>query len=255
MKNSDRLIWLTEVDSTNNYGKRLASQGAPHGTIILADCQTGGRGRQGRSFQSPAGKGLYLSVLWRPQLPPSAALNLTCLGAVAVREGIKEATGLDVGIKWTNDLVLEGKKLGGILTEMALTLDGKLDYVIFGVGINVHHSQEDFQGEVAELATSLAIAGKIVSRENLCEALIRALDEMYESWLRDPGAEGWLEKYKAACVTLGKEVKLLRGGREEVCYAEGLDEDFGLIVRHPDGRRETVTSGEVSVRGLWGYLD
>ncbi len=250
------LICLDTVDSTNNYAKnRTVTGGIAGGTAVVSDEQTGGRGRLGRSFQSPKGKGVYVSVLWKPDIPPVRALNLTACVAVAVCEGIEAATGIKPGIKWTNDLVLKGRKLGGILTEMAVEGEtGALQYVVTGIGINANHGPEDFSDEVRPLAISLAEAlGHPVERGRLCACLLNALDAMYADWLAGRG--DFHARYRENCLTLGKPVKLLRGDRAEDAFAEDIDGDFGLIVRHPDGRRETVNSGEVSVRGLFGYMD
>lgn len=250
------LICLESVDSTNNYAKALALAGSfSDGTAIAADEQTGGRGRLGRSFQSPKGRGVYLTMLWRPHIEPARALNLTACAAVAVCDGVEAACGVRPGIKWTNDIVLGGRKLCGILTEMSVEGEsGALQYLVCGVGINANHAPEDFSDEVRPMAASLAQAlGHPVDRGRLCGCVIAALDRMYAEWLA--GAGGWWERYRDGCVTLGKPVRLIRGGRTEEAFAEGLNESFGLIVRRPDGRRETVTTGEVSVRGLFGYND
>ena len=252
-----RLVCLDSVDSTNNYAKALAMDGAGFtgGTAVTAEEQTGGRGRLGRSFQSPRGKGVYLTMLWKPNVSPVRAVNLTAYAAVAVCDGIETAVGVRPSIKWTNDIVLGGKKLGGILTEMAVEGEsGALQYLICGVGINANHTPEDFSDDVRPIATSLAQElGRPVERGRLCACMIEAMDRMYADWLT--GAGGYWERYRNGCVTLGKPVRLLRGDRAEEAFAEALSPDFGLIVRHPDGTRETVTAGEVSVRGLWGYSD
>lgn len=243
------------IDSTNNYLKLNAADTAS-GTVVIANEQTGGRGRRGRSFESPKDTGIYMSALVRPDLPPAEALNFTAFVAVAICEGIEAATGLKPGIKWTNDIVLGGKKVCGILTEMAIEGEsGLLQYIITGIGINVNQSEEDFPEDIRHIAGSLAMAaGEPVRRGRLAAELTNALDRMYEAWIH--GGGDYLERYRAACLTTGKEVKLIRAsGAVEDAFAERVDDDFGLIVRHPDGRREKVTSGEVSVRGLWGYVD
>ena len=250
------LICLDSVDSTNNYAKTLALSGAfADGTAIAADEQTGGRGRQGRSFQSPKGLGVYLTLLWKPDVPPMKAVRMTACAAVAVCEGIEAACGASPGIKWPNDIVLGGKKLCGILTEMAVEGEsGALSYVVCGVGINANHRAEDFSEDVRPIAASLAQSlGHPVDRGRLCACVISAMDRMYARWLADEG--DLLPRYRARCLTCGKRVRLLRGSGSEEAFAEGIDPDFGLVVRFPDGRRETVTTGEVSVRGLFGYMD
>ena len=245
---------VEEVDSTNSLCKRLGMDGAPDGTAVIAECQSAGRGRQGRSFQSPAGMGVYCSILWRPQVSPEALMNLPALGAIAVRRAIEEVTGVAIDIKWPNDLVLHGKKLGGILTELALEGEsGAVDYVVLGIGINVHEKQEDFEGEVADIASSLDVElGRSVSRPALAAALLRQLDVLRREALETPVR--WLSDYRESCLTIGKEVQVLRGDQRRRAVALGVDDRFGLRVRYADGTEDTVRSGEVSVRGLYGYV-
>lgn len=243
------------IDSTNNYLKRKAQDGLPDGTAAVADQQTGGRGRLGRSFSSPEGKGIYYSVLLRPDVPPAEAVNLTAYVAVAVCNGIEAATGVRPQIKWTNDIVMGGHKVCGILTEMAIEGESAaLQYIITGIGVNVNQTEEDWPEELREIAGSIAQAvGHPVQRGKLAACLLNALDQVYLDW-RDGNRAAYLERYRKDCLTVGREVKLVRPTGEEVAAAIGIDDQFGLIVRHPDGREETITSGEVSVRGLYGYV-
>ena len=242
------------IDSTNNYLKR-ESGNLPDGATAVADQQTGGRGRLGRSFASPEGKGIYYSVLLRPDLPPAEAVNLTAYVAVAVCNGIEETTGVRPQIKWTNDIVMNGRKVCGILTEMAIEGEtAALQYIVTGIGVNVNQTAEDWPEELKAIAGSIAQAvGHPVRRGRLAACLLNALDRVYLDWLAGNHAS-YLEQYRKDCLTVGREVKLLRSGGEEIATAIGIDDKFGLIVRHPDGREETVTSGEVSVRGLYGYV-
>ena len=248
------IICLDSVDSTNNYAKKLAGEGAPHGTVVLTDHQTGGRGRRGNSFLSPAGKGLYLSVLLRPDLPPAEVINLTAWIAVAVCDAVEQVIGERPGIKWTNDLILRSKKLCGILTEMSLEAEtGELQYVVAGIGINVSQTGADFGSEVGALAISLEQAlGRRIRRSELAAAVIRALARMMDDFPHEKAA--YLERYRADCLTVGKEVRLIRKGETRIAFAEAIDDDFALVVRGADGSVETVTAGDVSVRGLLGYV-
>lgn len=242
---------LDTVDSTNSEVKRRSA--APEGLAVLAAEQTGGRGRRGRSFQSLAGKGLYLSLLLKPRLPLDQVTQLTAWTAVAVCDGVEEACGLRPGIKWTNDLILNGKKLCGILTELELEGEtGELSCVIPGIGINVSQTEEDFGPELAEIATSLLReTGEAVPLDRLAASVLSALDRMYQAF---PGEkERYLRRYRADCVTLGRPVRLIRPNGSEEAFALDIDDDFALRVRYPDGREGTVSSGEVSVRGLLGY--
>lgn len=246
---------LESVDSTNSACRRLALEGAEDGTVVMADCQTAGRGRRNRSFQSPAGRGLFLSILWRPGCTPDKLLPLTALSAVAVYRAVERVCGLNLRIKWPNDLVLHGKKLGGILTEMALEGEsGLVSHAVVGIGLNVHHLPSDFEGQVRDIATSLdmELDGR-VCRGKLAAALLEELDYLRGEVLFAP--EKWLEPYRAACLNIGQTVQLIRGETRERVEAVAVDGQFGLVVRHENGELETVRSGEVSVRGLYGYAE
>ena len=173
---------LAEVDSTNSYLKREALAGAPHGTVAVANYQNAGRGRMTRSFQSPPGRGVYLSILLRPQLPPEELLGVTGMTAVAVCAAVERTAGVRPGIKWTNDLVLNGRKLCGILTEMAVEGEtGITQFLVIGAGVNVSHTPEDFEPEVAKMATSLAQEGYQVSRAALAAAMAEELYRLSEA--------------------------------------------------------------------------
>lgn len=251
---SPDLRCLEEVDSTNSYLKREALAGAPHGTVAVANCQTAGRGRLSRRFLSPPDRGVYLSVLLRPQLPPEALMGATGMAAVAVARAVERVSGAAVQIKWTNDLVLNGKKLCGILTEMALEGEtGMVQSLVIGAGVNVSHSREDFGPAVAEMATSLALEGYAVPRARLASAMIEELYRLSECL--DGDTRSWVEEYRRRCVTLGRPVQLLWTEGLEQADALDIDGQFGLVIRRADGSVTTVRTGEVSVRGLYGYVE
>ena len=249
-----RLIWwFDSIDSTNTRARELAKQGAPEGTILLADTQTGGRGRMGRSFHSPAGTGIYMSVILRPGCAPAELMHLTCAVAVAMCDAVEAATGLRPGIKWTNDLVFGKRKLGGILTELGLGTDGRVDYAIVGIGVNCCQREEDFPADIRAIAGSLAMAtGNAVDRPRAAAAMICSLREMRMRLLSDKDA--LLAQYRRDCVTLGKSISLVRG--DEVRHGKALDIDSegALVVEFSPGIAETVNSGEVSIRGMYGYV-
>ena len=251
----ESLYCLEEVDSTNSFLKRIALEGAPDGTVAVADYQSGGRGRMARTFQSPKGKGVYLSILLRPTLTPAQLLPVTALTAVAMCDAVENTCGLRPQIKWTNDLVLDGRKMTGILTEMALEGEtGTVQSLVIGAGINVHQQPEDFSPEVSAMATSLTqVLGYPVARARLAAEMVAALQRLAADLGGDLGR--YLDAYRRDCLTLGKDVQLLWGDRRDTVFAEDIDDQFGLVVRYPDGHRETVRSGEVSVRGLYGYID
>ena len=250
----DTLYWYDTIDSTNVRIKQLAKEGAPQGTVVIAGEQTGGRGRLGRSFSSPAGQGVYLSALLRPACPPEKLMHLTCAVAVAMCRAVERACGVRPGIKWTNDLVHGNKKLGGILTEVAVdSRTGLLEYAIVGVGINCLQSTQDFPRELRDMAASLSVvSGKRVSPGILAAAMTEELYALSGSLLTQK--EILMASYKESCITLGKDVVLIRG--EEVRYGRALDlDDSGaLLVDFGNGDIRPVSSGEVSVRGMYGYL-
>ena len=238
------------TDSTNTRAKDLAVSGAPHGTVVIADCQTGGRGRMGRSFHSPAGMGVYLSVILRPGCPATDLMHLTCATAVATAVAVQAATGLRPGIKWTNDLVADGKKLGGILTELTVNTAGKVDFAVVGIGINCGFIQ--FPQDIRGIATSLEICTqRSIDRADVIAALLTALEAMCQN-LSD--SKAILAQYRKDCITVGRDISLIRG--EEIRHGTALDvdESGALVIRFADGQVAAVNSGEVSIRGMYGYV-
>lgn len=249
----ERFQFIPELDSTNDQLKLLAKQGAPHGTVLIADRQTGGHGRRGRTFLSPAGVGIYLSILLRPQCAPGELMHLTCAAAVAMCDAVEASAGFRPGIKWTNDLVYGGRKLCGILTELGLSPRGGLDYAIIGIGVNCCQSESDFPPEIRNIAGSLAMAsGREICRPRVAAAMMEALYAMSEAL--SGSRQAMLARYRADCVTIGQEISLLRGGEVRRGKALDVDSQGALVVAFADGTVEAVTSGEVSVRGMYGYV-
>lgn len=249
----EQFQFFPEIDSTNDRLKALAAQGAPHGTVLVADRQTGGHGRRGRSFLSPAGMGIYLSILLRPDCAPTELMHLTCATAVAMCDAVEKAAFFRPGIKWTNDLVSGGKKLGGILTELGLSPQAKLEYAIIGIGINCCQQEADFAPEIRSMAGSLAmIAGREINRCRLAAVMMESLQAM--DGLLLSGKDQLLAQYRQDCITIGQDISLLRGDEVRHGKALDVDADGALVVAFPGGSIETVTSGEVSVRGMYGYL-
>ena len=246
--------WVEETGSTNDDLKRLAKQGAPHGTVLIADRQRGGHGRMGRSFHSPEGVGIYFSILLRPDCGPGELMHLTCATAVAMCDAVEASAGFRLGIKWTNDLVFGKQKLGGILTELGLSSRGTVDYAIIGIGINCRQKEADFPEEIRGIAASLSmVTEKDIDRAKVAAAMMDALHRMDSLLLTDKAEI--LDRYRHDCITIGQEVSLLRVG-DPVRHgrAVDMDDEGALIVEFPDGHREAVNSGEVSVRGMYGYL-
>lgn len=240
------------VESTNTLAKQMAAQGAAHGTVLIADRQTGGRGRMGRSFHSPAGMGIYMSMILRMDKPAQELMHLTCAAAVAAADAIEEVSGIRPGIKWINDLVWENRKLAGILTELILAPDGShAQYAIIGIGINCHQRSEDFPEDIRSIAVSLdTAAGRRIRREHLIDALIEKLEKMAGD-LENKATI--MATYRKSCVTVGKEIRVHRLDSVTSAFALDVDDDGSLIVRFSDGSIRSVNSGEVSVRGMYGY--
>lgn len=249
----DSLLWFDSIDSTNTRARELARQGAPHGTVLIADRQTGGRGRRGRSFHSPAGVGVYLSVILRPHCAPQALMHLTCAAAVAMCEAVESATGLRPGIKWTNDLVYEKRKIAGILTELGFDKGGMVDFAIVGIGMNCCQRESDFPEAIRGIAGSLAsVSGQEINRAKVAAAMIDALYRMDQSLMCEKAQ--LLEQFRSSCITLGQDVSVVRGDEIRRGRALDIDPDGALIVAFSDGHTEAVNSGEVSIRGMYGYV-
>ena len=248
--------YLATCPSTNDLMKAMAEAGAAEGTVLVAGEQTRGKGRLGRSFTSAAGKGIYLSALLRPDLLPQALLPLTGFVAEAMIRAVLRTTGARPGIKWVNDLLLNGKKLCGILTESAFSAGGgRLTYVVVGVGLNVNYAREDFPPELQTLAGSLQTElGRSFPLGPLSAAMIEELDALYDALLTG-GTEAYLSAYRRDCLTLGRDVLLVQNGVSTPAFARDVDDALGLLVRYPDGREALIRSGEASVRGLSGYID
>jgi len=248
----DRVHYFSTIGSTNDEARRLARQGAPCGTVLIAETQTGGHGRRGRSFHSPASSGIYLSVILRPNCAATELMHLTCAAAVAVCDAVERSAGFRPGIKWTNDIVHGKRKLGGILTELGFHLQGSVDYAIIGIGLNCSQRLTDFPQEIQEFAGSLEMFSKDpIDRSAVASGIILSLSQLEQTLLT--AKDHILRQYRADCITLGKDVLLLRG--DEVRYGRALDIDSegGLIVQFDTGT-ETVNSGEISVRGMYGYI-
>lgn len=242
------IYFYEETDTTNNRARELALEGAPEGTLVVAEKQTAGRGRRGKVWESPLGTGIWMSLVLRPQIMPAEASVLTLLCGLATAEAIEAETGLSAGIKWPNDILINGKKAVGILMEMDCEMS-EVHFAIPGIGINVNTAS--FPPEIAEIATSLYLeCGKTVSRRRLVHKVLERLEEHYETFLRTGSFAAMLEDYRKHCITLGKEVHVL--GREPF-FAEALDitPEGELLVRRADnGKEEVVFSGEVSIRGV-----
>ena len=241
------------IDSTNTRLKEMARAGAPEGTVLLAHSQTGGRGRLGRSFHSPPSKGIYFSLLLRPDLPAAKLMHLTCAVGVAVCNAVETVMQFRPGIKWINDLVAGKQKAGGILTELSIDPAGKVAYAVIGIGINCSHKREDFPAELQDIATSLeAFTGKECDQSKLVAELIIGLYKMNTVLIS--GKAEVMAQYRKDCITVGKEIQVIRDQTCKPGLALDVLEDGQMLVRYPDGTEEPVDSGEVSIRGMYGYI-
>ena len=250
---TEHLQCFSSLGSTNDHLRALAKAGAPAGTAVLADHQTGGHGRRGRSFHSPEGVGVYLSLLLRPDCPPAELMHLTCAVAVAMCDAVEVSAGFRPGIKWTNDLVSGKRKLGGILTEIGFNQKGNVDWAIIGVGINCCQQLSDFPEEIRDMAGSLSmISGAATDRAKVAAAMLAQLHRMSENLL--PRKEALLNQYRSDCMTLRQDVVLIRGEEKRYGHALDIDDSGALVVRFEDGQTEAVNSGEISVRGMYGYV-
>lgn len=249
----EKIQFYDTISSTNDVLKQLAIQGAPEGTVLVANCQTGGRGRLGRTFLSPSQVGIYLSVLLRPSCKPGELMHLTCASATATCTAIQQAAGFRPGIKWTNDIVYQNRKLSGTLTELGIQPDGSTAYAIIGTGINCNQTIQDFPPEIQEIAGSLKMAaGREINRALVAAKLIDALYDTNQRLLTQK--KEILAAYRRDCVTLGKRISVIQKERIRHGTALDVDEAGALVVRFDDGSVETVNSGEVSVRGMYNYI-
>ena len=241
-----RLVCLDETGSTNLEAFRLAEAGAVEGTVVLADRQSAGKGRLGRQWISPGGVNLYLSVVLRPHLPPYEAPQLTFLSAVAVARAIEQTCGLIPVIKWPNDVLLNGRKVAGLLNEMSAETD-QVGFVVLGIGVNINMSVDQFPDDLRSPATSLSIAsGETVSRVLFAVRLLTALDQEYARFL-DEGFGPVREEWARRCNAYGRQVSVVVGGVELKGPFAGIDHDGALLLQLPDGRLERVMSGDVTV--------
>lgn len=248
-------VFLEKTDSTNNEAKRRAEAGAGHGMLVIAEKQEAGKGRRGRSWSSPSGSGIWMTLLLKPEFSPSQAAMLTLVAAMAAEAGIRKETGLETGIKWPNDIVIKGRKVCGILTEMSAEPD-YINHVVIGIGINVN--VEAFPEELQDTATSLCLEmGHKVKRAGIIAEIWKAFEEYYEKFMETADLQPLKEMYESRLLNLGREVCVLAPRGEWRGIAKGIDRLGRLLIEPSDETDKTwkaVDSGEVSVRGVYGYV-
>ena len=248
----NKILYFDKLDSTNTKVRELALSGAESGTVVVADVQTAGKGRRGRSWESPAGTNIYMSILLKPNLEPVKAPMVTLVMAYSVAKVLKGIGFDNIQIKWPNDLILSGKKVCGILTEMEL--DGTdISHVVVGVGINVN--TVDFSEEIVDKATSFAKeSGKQWNRKELTEKIAEQFLADFGKFLEEKDLAFLQDEYNEMLVNRDKEVRVLQPGNEFEAVALGINQVGELLVRKMDGQEEAIFAGEVSVRGIYGYI-
>lgn len=246
------LYYYEDTDSTNADAMRLGEEGAEHGTLVVANHQNKGRGRRGRVWQSPVGTTISMSFLVKPEIAPGKASMLTLVMALAVAKGIEEACDLSTAIKWPNDILVNGKKVCGILTEMKAEMD-YIHGVIIGVGINVN--VESFPEDLQSMATSLILEkGRKVSRAEVIERVAENFEEYYEKFMETEDLSLLRDLYEERLISKGKSVKVLDPQGEYTGISKGITDTGELVVETQDGKEQQVYAGEVSVRGIYGYV-
>lgn len=240
------------LDSTNNRAKQLGREGAPHGMLVVADLQTAGKGRRGRSWLTKSGEAIAMTVLLRPTLKPEQISPLTLVAALAVNRAVQKTTGLRTQIKWPNDIVANGKKICGILTEMSMEA-GCVAYVVIGIGINI--GQKEWPQELQTKATSVLMeTGRLTEQDAVIAETMRQFEYYYEVFMQDKAMTSLRKEYAEQLVNMGREVYVDQPGNGFCGICEGIDEDGRLLVRDEQGNAQAIFAGEVSVRGIYGYV-
>ena len=258
MLQAENVFYYEETDSTNTRAKEYAKSGGEAGSVFLAKSQTKGRGRRGRAWISPNEGNIYFSILLRPNISTQEASMLTLVMGYAISLAIEEETGLLVQIKWPNDLVIAGKKVCGILTEMSAKMQS-VEYVVIGAGVNV--GMESVAPEIQDVATSLKLENakkanvdEDISIQKLFACILQKFQEQYEIFLEDRDLRSICKGYNDRLVNVGREVVILEKDKEYTAKATGINPQGELLVEKQDGTKEAILSGEVSVRGVYGYV-
>ncbi len=245
------ICYYPVLDSTNNKAKQLAEEGYEQGLLVVTDQQEAGRGRCGRNWTSPPGEGIFMSLLLKPQIVPKNASMLTLIAALSVSEAIIRCTDSRPDIKWPNDIVMNGRKICGILTEMSAQFE-YINHIVIGIGINVHN--KTFPDEISNTATSLFLeTQKHFNRAAIIESVLERFEENYSIYLKSQDLSQLMEKYNEVLVSRNKKVRVLDPNRPFEGVARGITEKGELIVETVSGKK-LVSSGEVSVRGVYGYV-
>lgn len=249
----NKIIYFDSIDSTNNKAKELAFAGEMEGTIVIAEEQTSGRGRLGRQFVSPKYKGIWMSLILRPEIDPIYISRITLIGAAAVNLAISDI-GIETYIKWPNDIVLHNKKVSGILTEMSAELN-QTNYVVVGIGINVNIEENEFPEDLKDKATALiSVAGEKILRKKLAALVLNHFEELYEEFIQLGSIKNTINICRENSILIGKEIRIIKRGITLKAIALDINDNGELIVRYENGIVDNIISGEVSTRGLYEYV-
>lgn len=241
---------IDTIDSTNEeLVRRGRGGGMPQG--LIATEQTAGKGRLGRSWVSTEGEGLYMSILIRPDIAVEKAPLLSLIMGLAAARAVKDVTGIEAKLKWPNDLVIDGKKVAGILAASEIK-NGNLDFVVIGIGVNMF--QKQFPEEIAATATSLKLSGATFIREDLENSIVKSFNRYYDIFIHEESFRAFMDEYNSLTVNVGRRVKIIEPDNEYEAESMGVNDDGELIVRTDRGELKTIRSGEVSVRGVYGYI-
>jgi BirA family biotin operon repressor/biotin-[acetyl-CoA-carboxylase] ligase len=246
------IIYYDTIGSTNSKAKELAERGQEHGTVVISEEQTSGRGRLGRNWVSPKYKGIWMSIILRPNIITENIAQITLLGAAAVQKAILEM-GIKTGIKWPNDIVLNSKKVCGILTEMSGEID-HVNYLVMGIGINVNLEEEDIPLELKDMATSLKLgSGKDVDRKLLLANVLNIFEKLYNEFVESGSIKEIIEICRKNSILIGREIELINKGKTSTAKAIDISDDGELVIENEQGMLQFIVSGEVSIRGVYGY--
>ncbi|MTI46510.1 biotin--[acetyl-CoA-carboxylase] ligase [Sporosalibacterium faouarense] len=249
----NKIIHFDSIDSTNTYAKELASRQEKAGTVIIAEEQTAGKGRLGRNWTSPKGKGIWMSLILKPDIDPTDAAKITQIGAAAVCEAIRDM-GIEAYVKWPNDIILNNKKVCGILTEMSGELN-TINYIVMGIGINANIDSTEFPDDIRKIATSLKeYHREEIDRKHLVASILNRFEDLYKELIDENSIKRSIKICKDSSILLGKQVRIISRHKEELGKAIDITENGELIIEKENGEVEKVISGEISVRGINGYV-
>ncbi len=247
-----QIRYFSRIDSTNQYAKRIAEEGAPDGTLIIADEQTAGKGRSGRTWVTPPAEAIAFTLLLRPKLSPDRISMVTLVMGLAVTNAVNSLYGVSAGIKWPNDVVIKGRKLCGILTEMSAEVR-QVNYIVIGVGINANLTS--FPEEIREIATSLKLElGRDINRAELIARVMTEFERLYAEFEAQGDLGAVMQEYNELCLNAGSKVRVLDPNGEYTGTSRGINSMGELLVETEDGKMQEVYAGEVSVRGIYGYV-